>query len=262
MRRLSILSCFLIIIIFASCEDENVKKLKKQVRTIDALCPVNAGISGDFLSIKYDEDDKKVYMYFASNEEFGSQFFLKESRENIMTNLKLMFQDPESHQMLKDMVNAKAGLVVIYKIPSNGKTAEYEIPYDDLKNILDHPISEQERVMMIIKNKVSVENNKCPYAIETGVIMVKNALIDENVVFYIQVDEDLFDFKDFKNAQNDIKEDAKQTFREMKGDLTMQSELRLLAKAGLGYHYRYFGNKTKDYFDIIFTSEELSKYLR
>lgn len=263
MKHISfLLSILLTIILFSNCEDANITNLKNQVRALNVLCPINVGISGDFLSIKYNEKDKNVYMYFSINEEFGSQFFLKESRGNILSNLKLFFQNPESYQMLKDMVNAKAGLVVIYKIQTNGEIAQFEIPYEDLKEIKEHPISEKERTLMIINNKIAVENNRCPYELEPGVSMVKTALIDDKIVYYIQVDEDLFNFKEFKKAQNEIRENTKQNLGDLKSVQTFQGEIKLLTKGGFGYHYRYFGNKSKDYFDIIFTPEELSKYGR
>ena len=91
MKRITFIFAILLsLIAMTSCEDANVTKLKKQVASLNALCPINAGVGGDFLSIKYNENDKNVYMYFASNEQFGSQFFLKENRENVLTNLKLM----------------------------------------------------------------------------------------------------------------------------------------------------------------------------
>lgn len=114
MKNISfIISLFIALISMTSCENSNVNKLKREVTSLNAMCPISAGISGDFLSIKYNEKDGNVYMYFASNEQFGSQFFLKENRENVLTNLKLMFQQDSSREMLNDMVNAKAGLVII-----------------------------------------------------------------------------------------------------------------------------------------------------
>lgn len=149
-RAYLILTIVLTLLSCISCEEGNVTKLKKEVASLNAMCPINAGVGGDFLSIKYNEKDKNVYMYFASNEQFGSQFFLKENRTNVLTNLKLMFQNDDSREMLKDIVNDKAGLVVTYKMPSTGKTARFDIPYEELKEIKDHPMSQHDRNIIII----------------------------------------------------------------------------------------------------------------
>ena len=257
-----ILSIVFTLLSCTSCEDRNVTKLKKEVATLNAMCPINAGVGGDFLSIKYNEKDKNVYMYFASNEQFGSQFFLKENRTNVLTNLKLMFQSDASREMLKDIVNAKAGLVVTYKMPSTGKTARVDIPYEELKEIKDNSMSQHDRNIIIIKNKLANVNNRCPYETEPGVKMVKVSLIDDNIVYYLQVDEDMFDFKQWKLGKDEIKQITADNFKELRRDPTMQSEFKLITTEGIGYHYRYYGSKTKDYFDIVFTSDELKRFIR
>ncbi len=256
MKRITFIFAILLsLIAMTSCENANVTKLKKQVASLNALCPINAGVGGDFLSIKYNENDKMSIC-------IGSQFFLKENRENVLTNLKLMFQNDDSREMLKDIVNAKAGLVITYKLPSTGKTARFEIPYEDLKEMDNNPMSQYDRNMIIMQNKLANENNRCPYETEPGVKMAKVAIVDDNIVYYLQVDEDMFDFKQWKNSAADIKQMRADNFKELRRDPTMQSEFRLITSEGMGYHYRYYGNKSKDYFDIIFTSDELKTFMR
>lgn len=256
-----ILNILLFSILLFSCENGNVTKLRREVGKLNAICPISAGVAGDFLSIKYNEKEGIVYMYFASNEEYGSQFFLKESRENLRTNLKLMFQKDNYYQFLKDMVNAQASLILTYKIPSTGQSTSFKIPYEELKEIKNNPISPRERDRIILENQISIENARCPYEIEEGLKMIKNELVDDNIVFYIQVDEDIYNFKEWENSSNEIKDFTSQNFKDLKRDPTMQNHLKLLTSAGIGYHYRYFGSKTKKYVDVIFTPQELANYL-
>ncbi|MGN0402513.1 MAG: hypothetical protein ACI4HQ_09700 [Acetatifactor sp.] len=237
-------------------------KLKKQVASLNAICPINAGIGGDFISIKYGDKDGNVYMYFLSNEQFGSQFFLKENRNNVLVNLKMIFQNDASREMLKDMVNAKAGLIITYKMSSTGKTATFEIPYEELREMNNHPISQHERNIIIIQNKLAIENNRCPYETEPGVTMAKVALVNNNIVYYLQVDEDMFDFQQWEQSKDEIKQMTTNNFKELRDDPTMISEFRLLISEGVGYHYRYYGSKSKSYFDIIFTLDELNGFIK
>lgn len=59
MKRITFIFAILLsLIAMTSCENANVTKLKKQVASLNALCPINAGVGGDFLSIKYNENDK------------------------------------------------------------------------------------------------------------------------------------------------------------------------------------------------------------
>lgn len=263
MNRVSLILALIIYALsFSSCENPNVKNLKEQVSSLNALCPINSGVSGDFLSVKYNEKDKNVYMYFAINEKFGSQFYFKESRENVLTNLKLMFQSDDARDMLRDIVKAKAGLVITYKMASTGKTARFEIPYEELKEIKDNPMSEHDRNMIILKNKLANENHRCPYETEPGVKMMKLNIVDDNIVYYLQVDEDMFDFAQWKLSKDDIKNVMIDNFKALRGDPTMQSEFRLASTEGIGYHYRYYGSKSKDFFDIIFPAAELKSFLK
>lgn len=172
-----------------------------------------------------------------------------------------MFQQETSREMLKDMVNAKAGLVLTYKLPSTGKTARFDIPYEELKEIKDNPMSEHDRNVIIMQNKIANENNRCPYEVEPGVKAVKAAIVDDNIVWYYQIDEDMYDFKAWKNASAEIRSNIATSLKELRHDPTMQSEIQLLTSEGMGYHYRYFGSKSKDYFDVVFTADDLTQYL-
>ena len=126
----------------------------------------------------------------------------------------------------------------------------------------NNPMSQHDRNIIIMQNKLANENNRCPYEPEPGVKMVKVAMVDDNIVYYFQVDEDMFDFKQWKKSASDIKQMWEENYKALRKDPTMQSEFRLITSEGMGYQIRYYGNKSKDYFDIIFTSDELKTFMR
>ena len=79
MKRISFLLAILIsALVFTSCEDRYVTNLKKQVKIANASCPINYGIGGDLLSMKYDEKGNQVLMYFSVNEDIAGGIFLLE----------------------------------------------------------------------------------------------------------------------------------------------------------------------------------------
>ena len=77
MNHLSYLIAILIALVsLTSCEDGNVTKLKKEVATANASCPVSLGIAGDLVSIKYYDKDNTVLLYYSVNEELSGGIFL------------------------------------------------------------------------------------------------------------------------------------------------------------------------------------------
>lgn len=263
MKRISfIISLVFIILTVTSCENGNITKLKKEIAVANASCPINMGIGGDLLSIKYQQKENRVIFYYSINEELGAGLFLKKNKEKLHQQFRLSFSKSESQQMLKDIVNAKASLMMIYKAPSSGKTVKFELPYDELKEMRANPMSDSEIQRLTIENKIEVENSRCPYKSDEGMVVTKVALVDDFIVWYYKMDEGLYDMKELKKYQSDLKDNVKEVLNYMRKDPTMQNELRMLVNQGVGYQYRYYGDKSKNYVDVIFTPEELSEYLR
>jgi len=244
------------------CENGNITKLKKEIAVANASCPISYGIGGDLLSIKYHEKDNTVLMYYSINEEYGSHIFLNKNRENMLRQFRLMLSNREAQQMVKDMVNAKAGITVIYKTPTTGKTVKLSLPYEELKEIKDNPLSDKEIKRQAIENRVAIENAGCPSKQDEGVSVVKVALVDDYIVYYYEMDEEIYDIKELHKMENEMKENVQEVLKQSRKDPTMQRELQLMTANGIGYQYRYYGNKSKEYVDVIFTSDELSKYIR
>lgn len=261
-RLVLIFSVLFSLIILASCENANVSKLKKEVVTANAGCPINMGIGGDLLSIKYQEKENRVILYYSINEELGGALFLKKNKDKMQQQFRLSFSKSESQQMLKDIVNAKASLMMIYKAPSTGKTVKFELPYEELKEMRANPMSDSEIQRLTIENKIDVENARCPYKADEGTMTTKVALVDNYIVYYYEMDEDIYDMKELKYLQSEMKENVREALQSMRNDFTMQNELKMLVNQNIGYQYRYYGNKTKEYVDVTFTPEELAKYLK
>ena len=263
MKRIHlILTLIISILAITGCQNGNVAKLKKEIAVANASCPINMGIGGDLLSIKYQENENRVILYYSVNEELGGGLFLKKNKDKFHQQFRLSFSKSESQQMLKDIVNAKASLMIIYKAPSSGKTVKFELPYEELREMRTNPMSDSEIQILTIENKIDVENSRCPYKFDEGIVVTKVSLVDGYIVWYYEMDEDLYDIKELKKLQSELKENVRESLKGMRKDLTMQNELRMLVNQGVGYQYRYYGDKSKSFVDVIFTPEELSKYLR
>lgn len=89
-----------------SCENENVKKLKREIEATDNQCPYNMGMLGDILSLKYDEKAKDVQMYFLLNNDLLSIETLENNEQTALQSMKLSFSKGESREMLELMINS------------------------------------------------------------------------------------------------------------------------------------------------------------
>ena len=262
MKRLTfIFTILLSLIAMTSCEDANVTKLKKEIHSADAMCPISYGLGGDLISIKYHEKDNTVLMYYSLNEEMSSHVFLKQNKDNMLKQFRLSLSHGDSQQMLKDIVNAKASLMVIYKTPSTGKTIKFSLPYEELKEIKNNPLSEIEVKRMVLENSIAMQNSALPSKVDEGMVQTKVSIVDDNVVYYYQMDEDLYDIKAMQKMPEELKDGIRQELKNMRKDPTIQRELQLLNALGMGYMYRYYGKDSKEYVDVIFSPEELSKYV-
>ena len=238
-----------------------VTKLKKEIHSADAVCPISYGLGGDLISIKYHEKDNMVLMYYSLNEELSSHVFLKQNKDNMMKQFRLSLSHDNSRQMLKDIVNAKASLMVIYKTPSTGKTIKFSLPYEELKGIKDNPLSELEIKKMSLENSIVMQNSTLPAKVDEGMVQTKVSIVDNNVIYYYELDEDLYDIKSMKKMPGELKDGIRQELKSMRKDPTIQRELQIMNALGMGYMYRYYGKTSKDYVDVIFTSDELRKYI-
>lgn len=263
MKHLSLfLTIIIMLVSLTGCENANITKLKKEVHSADAVCPISYGLGGDLISIKYHEKENMVLMYYSLNEELSSHVFLKQNKDNMMKQFRLSLSHEGSRQMLKDIVNAKASLMVIYKAPSTGKTIKFSLPYKELKEIKDNPLSETEVKRMILENSVAMQNSSMPMKVDEGMVQTKVSIVNDNVVYYYELDEDLNDIKTMKKMPVELKDGIREELKNMRRDPTIHRELQMLNSLGMGYMYRYYGKTSKDYVDVIFTPEELAVYMR
>lgn len=100
-----------------------------------------------------------------------------------------------------------------------------------------------------------------PMKVDEGMVQTKVAIVDDNLVYYYELDEDLYDIKAMKKIPAELKDGIREELKSMRKDPTIQRELQMLNSLDMGYLYRYYGKASKDYVDVVFTSDELRKYI-
>lgn len=249
------------VVALIGCEDQNVKKLKQQVAAADAECPFSYGVGGDLISVKYDENNNNVNMLIAVNEEYCGHIFVKENKEAMMSNFRLMLSNNNMRGMLNDIANAKAGLSFTFKAPSTGKTLKLSLTNKELKEIKDSQLTDLEIQKLFIENMITLQNTACPYDLYEDVKITKVYLADDFMVYDCEVDEVAYDFKVVKGNIDAGKKDLLDNLEKGCHDPTLQKQLGTLTKTGIGIKYHYYGNKSNDYVDIILTTDDIYKFV-
>lgn len=248
--------------LMTGCVDGNVKKLKQAVLDADKYCPMNMGAIGDVLSIKYQQSENRVIITYAVNEEVSGALFVKENKDRLHKLLQLSFSGSDTQEILKDIVNAKASLMVIYKAPRSGKTVKTELTYDELKEMKLNPLSDRELQKLILDNRVELENATYPKTLDNGVIITKVEVIDNYLVYSYDLPQSGGGIKELKSHADEMKANIKKALEEQLQFEAAQGEFRMLKNLNMGYRYRYYEKGGNDYFDIVLTPEELAKYVR
>lgn len=257
-KLLLILSMFAVMVCFTSCESENVKRLKSEIEAMDKQCPINMGLLGDLLSIKYDKGAKEVQFYISLHENILSIEALKNNEQMALQSMKLSFSKGDSKEMVKQMIKAGVSLSVTYKSSSTGKSFSVNLSLDDLKETVDTPMTEEEINKMLLDNQMAMENSRCPYLVAEGMEMVKVYDDGANIVYACRIDEDMCDISALKYAQDEIKQNVKDMFN----DPIMRKWLGVIKSLDKGFVYHYYGNTSGESVDIVFSNDELRQYLR
>ena len=241
MKQLKFIVCILIsLVVLSGCENANITKLKREIKVANASCPINFGSAGDLLSIKYQENENRVLIYISLNEDIAGHVFLKHNKANMQRQVRL----------------------IIYKESSTGKTVKTALSFEELQEIKRDPLTDLEVNRMLIENNIAMQNAACPMPVAEGMKETKVAIVDNYLVYYIEMDEKMYDMKALKSDYGALKVSMQDELNNLYNDLSGQRELQLLTLSGMDLIYRYYGNIGKEYVDVVFTSEELKRYDR
>ena len=115
---------------------------------------------------------------------------------------------------------------------------------------------------MILENSVDVQNSSMPMKVDEGMVQTKVTIVDDNLVYYYELDENLYDIKTMKKMPVELKDGIREELKNLRRDPSVQRDLQMLNALGMGFIYRYYGNNSKDYVDVLFTPEELADFMR
>lgn len=249
------LSIIIVMVCITGCGNENEKRLKREIEAVDKQCPIDMGMLGDIVSIKYDATAKEVQVNYSIKED-QSIDALKNNEQMALQSIKLSFSRGDSRNILPYIINAGAGLSFDFKSALTGESLfKANFSLDDLKGIWDNPMNDSDINEMLLINQLAMENSNCPYPVEEGMDMVKVFDEGDNVVYVCQIDEKMYDLSLLESAQDLIK----QNMIEVLKDPIAKKQLEIIASLDKGLVYRYLGDTSGESFDVVFSTDELNR---
>ncbi|MDE6006077.1 MAG: hypothetical protein K2G67_00780 [Muribaculaceae bacterium] len=229
--------------------------LKAQIESGQRHCPMNMGMAGKLTSMSYDSDSHEVKFVLTLNKDFADVKDLSADPEIAKESMRLSLSQGDLKKLLDMMVDADAGLKVVYK--NRGSKDDFTLQFtpEDLKQIAANPMSEEESGRLLLANQIKSEKKRMPYKIDTGLTVTG---IEDNgsaLVYICNVDEDEYDIEMMENSREELKDNM----RNMLKDISMSGQVKLLSGLGRGFEYRYIGETSGKEIVITFSADELKK---
>lgn len=229
--------------------------LKAQIESGQRHCPMNMGMAGKLTSMSYDSDSHEVKFVLTLNKDFADVKDLSADPEIAKESMRLSLSQGDLKKLLDMMVDADAGLKVVYK--NRGSKDDFTLQFspEDLKQIAANPMSEEESGRLLLANQIKSEKKRMPYKIDTGLTVTGIKDNGSALVYICNVDEDEYDIDMMENSREELKDNM----RNMLKDISMSGQVKLLSGLDRGFEYRYIGETSGKEIVITFSADELKK---
>ncbi len=224
--------------------------LKKAIAVANSMCPIDYGNGSKLESIKYDESRNEATMTLSVDGGSVDIATLKSNETIVKQMLCASFSQGSGNQWMVELANAGASFKAVFKEMPSGKTAEFTFTAEEVKGMAKGNVP-QTGMNQGLDAWVATQNKACPQNLGDGISITQVAREGNNVVMYVQVDNENMDY--LRSNAGDIEATKDEILAELAGD----GVVRLLVSNGAGYVYRFFVDDPTDCVDIKFTVDEL-----
>lgn len=231
-----------------------ITKLKEMIEEGNRSCPMDLGMLGEVQKMNYNENSNHVKFHYLIDET-NTPLTIYDDTKNIKQSLKITLFTESSRPLMKSLIDAKAGLQLIYKGSKSQKTKKINLSYTELKEAYNNPITEKEKNLILMENQIARENGACPMTVSEGMVMDKVFDTGSYVVWRYRLDEDYYSLSDF--SASEVKQNMIAVFK----DPTINQIMQLMIKNNRGVIYRYYGDTSNKTVDVKFTVSELKQNL-
>lgn len=251
-KCLNLLMLMVVALAFAGCAGDSA--LKMQIESGQKHCPMNLGMAGKLTSMSYDDKEHMVKFVLSLNKNVADVNDIKNDPETSREAMRLALSKGDMNKLLKMMVDAEAGLQVVYK--NRGSKDEYVLDFSaaQLKDIYNNPMDENAVNKLMLTNQIKSERRRIPYTIDRGLKVTDIQDNGTNLVYVCEVDEDLYEIDDMANG----KEELKQNMKKMLKDKAMRQQAEMLAALNKGFQYNYVGKPSGKTIVVEFSAYELA----
>lgn len=252
------------ILLITSCVDESSQarlRIKKQLDSINNQCPIDMGmIKIDGMSM---DNDTIVIQYSVDDNYYPVKIMgeiYKKHKKDINTTTYLSFFEgfSDTTNMKKNLILMNANIKYIVYGKSSFDKYEMFISNGEIQKLSKRNITEYERNMLRIKNKLSGEAYKCPYEIEKGMWMDNVYLENKYITFKINVDENLYSISLLRSIPQELKAVLLENVQNLPS-LMAYSELLAIDNCHLGIQYLYVGSKSGDIASVKLEPSDMPK---
>ncbi|MDE6444338.1 MAG: hypothetical protein K2K64_07970 [Muribaculaceae bacterium] len=254
-KSINLLLMLVMMVVMAGCGGRNDRVLKAQIESGQKHCPMSLGMAGKLTKMSYDEETGEVCFTVQLNKQVQKVKDLEAAPEATRQGVKLAMQKGSMKQLLEMMVDADASLKVVYK--NKGSEDEFVVAFTnaELKDMLDHPMTEEETNRLMLDNQIRMENSKIPYRIDKGLNVTNIEDNGTSLVYTCEVDENLYELDDMGNAKDELKNDMKKMMK----DKAMRQQAEILASLNKGFEYHYVGKTSGKKVIVAFSGAELAE---
>ena len=236
---LIVLSC-LILLGFTSCNSEK-SELRKMIAQLNTECPIPLGSIGQMDKADY-KHDKVTFYYtivgldnlnnFRNNQEAFHQFML----DNYRTN-----SDEDFRQLLQTIVDAQAGLDVIFSI-ENGESFTLQFSHEELKANMPQAEGDPESYLQAA---VASARMQLPitYGYGDGMVCTNIDLDSMYYTYYIDCDEEQLDLNEMQQSIEENHE-AMVELLTSSTDPSFVKMIQTLKATNRGLRYFYTGTRS------------------
>lgn len=250
---------FSVVVCCLGCEDENVRKLRNEVRSMAAECPIVVGNSLTVLKeALFDETDHTVTLKFEDYTTFPqiNNKEIKEVPKKIYEErLKLWLHYPGFHDILTDIANAHASLNV--SVQWGGiEMGPIDLSYDEIVKIKDTQLTVLQIDQKMFANGVKMLNSNLPRSFDNGIVWKKAYVQSGYYTFIYSVNIPEIDRENWKSVSDLMLSNYKTELSETFTTPEEIAELKEIIDCGFGIKYIYQLHDSDLKTEIVITPEE------
>ncbi|MCR5270066.1 MAG: serine/threonine protein kinase [Prevotella sp.] len=235
-------------------------RLKKIAEAVNDECPMDMGQFGTVTSIVYDESDNAIVYSYTVNESIIDVEAMATNRMKMKENMLTMLSNPsgDMRTLMEIIIEEDGKLRYIYTGATSGITARATLTADELNDALNTNVTPRQKV----QGHIDVTKLQLPMRVDEMTVLTSVELEGSTVVYEYDLEEsDDLTVSMLKADRASTKRVLEDLLYNNASGIEKEFVSQVIA-AGLNVCYRYNGNLTGDYIDIIFTNDELSRNLK